>query len=391
MPWRKPIATSRGARAESALVGRVRAYRSRTDWSAFDDALRQVAVATPMQSRVWLESCWSAYQQPASQLLLAVVHDVDDSGLVLGAAAFTLHNSGGLRRIRLLGDGPACSDHATVRCRPGREGAAAAALADWLVHDVGDLWDEVRLEAVDADEIPLRAVVRRLGEHGGLVACREEPGTWGVDLPPTWEAYLEGLSKNHRKRCLRWQREFFESGVASVQVIREAGPCLEALGTLCDLHAERRNRLGDGGAFASAEFRRFHQRAVDALAEQGQVQMRLLSLGGREVAAEYVLDDGRTLYAYQSGLAAEGEAVSAGSLSLLALVHDAIQAGRRRVDLLRGGEFYKRHWGATRLPAATFVVRQPTLAGRFAVGWETLCESLRSRRSSTDSPPIGAD
>jgi CelD/BcsL family acetyltransferase involved in cellulose biosynthesis len=219
------------------------------------------------------------------------------------------------------------------------------------------------LEAVDADDAVSAALVTGMQQRGWLIAQRDQPGTSWINLPSRWDEYLATVSKNHRKRCRKWQREFFESGRARVQIATDPQECLSFFERLVLLHNERRQSAGMRGAFEDDRFRSFHQLAIRRLARRGRLQLRLLTVDHELVAVEHLLVDAAAFYAYQSGMSAAGEAVSAGNLSILSLIRDAIEQGRRRVDLLRGTEAYKFSWGAVHRAAPTKVLRRRSVAG----------------------------
>jgi CelD/BcsL family acetyltransferase involved in cellulose biosynthesis len=127
----------------------------------------------------------------------------------------------------------------------------------------------------------------------------------------------------------------------AVTVTQQPTACCSAWRSLIDLHRERRTSLSEKPTFDDRKFYSFHETAIQPLGNSGQLQIRVLRLDGEPVAAEHVLQDQSALFAYQSGMSGRGETESAGNLSILAMIRDAIASGRRRVDLLRGNEPYK--------------------------------------------------
>ena len=173
----------------------------------------------------------------------------------------------------------------------------------------------------------------------------------GVTLPNTWEAYLTQLSKNHRKRCRRWQRGYFDNGRAVVKTAESPEQLTTGLTILQQLHDSRRRSLGDQGVFERPTFRLFHQDAMERLLADERLRLAWIELDGEPIAVEYQLLSTDTVFAYQSGMDPSAAAHSPGSLSIMASIHWAIESGRTNFDFMRGDESYKASWGAA--PHAT--------------------------------------
>lgn len=343
----------------------------------------QLSAPSPMQSHPWLATWWEVYGGASRELFTVTAREGDH---LVGVAPWYRDRRGALR---MLGDGRVCSDHATLLAAPGYAAAFTSRLAAWLLQKPSSAWRRLSLESLDADDVACGGFVSQATAGGCLQSNRQEPGACHIDLPATWDEYLAGVSKNHRKRCRRWTREFFDTGRAEVRVAEQPEACLAALDTLAKLHGSRRDALGDEGVFADPRFARFHRRVVPRLAAVGGVQLRTLYVDGQAVAAEYLLQDAQTWYAYQSGLSPQGEALSAGNLSILAMLRDVIACGCRRFDLLRGDEPYKFSWGAVHTPAATVTLRRPTLAGRVGVLRDAARQAARRVRQAPERVSLG--
>jgi len=322
---------------------------------------------SPMQSHTWLASWWRHYATPTCELFVVVVRDGD---AVVGIAPWYVETARGTRRIRSLGDGQVCSDHATLLVDPTRATEVVEALTAWLSTAAADQWDELQLESIDADDPAVEHLADQLQQAGCLLAHRDAPGTCTVALPADWEAYLALVSKNRRKRCRRWIKQFFDTGRATVEVAQSPAECLRAWPMLVELHNARRHELGEPGAFEDPTFAAFHRDVVARLAAQGQVQVRLLQVDGQVVAAEYLLARNGAWFAYQSGMRADAGDFSPGGLSIVAMLREAITAGCTQLDLLRGTESYKFSWNARHRPAHSVTIRQATATGRLATWYD---------------------
>ncbi|RMF44320.1 MAG: GNAT family N-acetyltransferase [Planctomycetota bacterium] len=296
-------------------------------------------VAEPHQHPDWLLAWWEAFSQPADRLCLLKVTNGD--GRLLAIAP--LYVSSG--RLRLLGDGAACTDHAEMLVGTDDAEIYAGAL-QWLIDARAALeWNRIDFEAVDRDG-PTHRLFSNLGEiPTGRVLLSDALPTCCIELPVNWESYLAGLSRNHRKRCRRWCRGYLDTGrVITRSTVEDWHPDV-AFELLVTLHNERRSQLG-GGAFDDPRFERFLHTAIQRLAPRGMAEIRAIQMDGRFLAVECLLLGPRTMYAYQSGLAVAGLEHNAGALSMITLVQSAIERGLQYLDLMRGAEEYKFHWGA---------------------------------------------
>ncbi len=347
----------------------------------------QLPLPSPMQSHQWLGAWWEVYGQQQRGLYVVAAH-VD--GRLVGLAPLYLDARGDLH---WLGDGQVCSDHASLLVVEGYRQEFAAQLASLLMQN-GDgdslaAWRNIVLDSTNTQSVETQTLSKALTVHGGFRSDHIEVGSCYIDLPSTWEDYLSSISKNHRKRCRRWLKTYFDSGRATIEVATTPDACLAAWDTLVQLHNARRNNLGHRGVFEDEQFTEFHRRVIPRLAAANMIQLRLLTVDQETVAAEYLLCHDNTWFTYQSGLSEAGEAISAGNLSIVALMHDAVAENCRRVDLLRGVEPYKFSWGAVLCPASTITVRRPTITGRLATLRDSVWAAAReAKRRHADQRQI---
>ena len=162
---------------------------------------RRLANATPMQSLEWLATWWDSNSRASRELFVVVGRDNCE---LIGVAPWYIDIQRTRRVVRWLGDGPVCSDHATLLCQPADAQQFAQALGDWLTSSTHDRWHELQLEAIDADDASCRHLIDHLVAAGCPQVETPQPGSCYVELPTTYDEYLMAISKNHRKRCRRW-------------------------------------------------------------------------------------------------------------------------------------------------------------------------------------------
>lgn len=355
-----------------------------TDELQLSDSLRsqwnRLPMPSPMQSAEWLIGWWRTFGRDGKKRL-CILLVFDDDTLVAVAPWYLNRTWVSAGCLRFLGDGIACSDHATVLIQDPYQTLALSAITDWLRRQAGKHWQSIQLASVDDDDTTVVPFVNRLVESGCELHVRETVGCWTVDLPDSWDAYLSGLSKNHRKRCRRWQRTYFDSNRAKV-VLRSVEDFQDGWDRLASLNEERRGYIGDRSAFTDQRFHQFHLSILGNLLAQGKAELRELHLDGKRKAMEYTLQHEGTLFCYQSGMTMEPACDGYGNLSILALFRDAIERGCRRLDFLRGDEDYKQHWGARRGGCSDYHLAANSLIGKAHTTYFRTVDLARGLRDS---------
>ena len=181
----------------------------------------RLAGGVPFRSWAWLSSWWQHYgpQSPDDpHTRLMVLGAVDTSGRLTGIAPWYLERSAATGRVlHWLGSGKVCSDYASILCMPEDADRVAEALAAYLTGPKREFgarhtWDLLEVDGVDAEDACVMRLLRELGQHG----CPQHENTpiraWRLALPTTWEEFLRLLSKGHRKKLHRAERELFQTG-----------------------------------------------------------------------------------------------------------------------------------------------------------------------------------
>ena len=331
-----------------------------------------------MRSPHWLLEWWHSYATQDDELCVLLFHE--ENGELAGLAPLYLDVRGKRRTVCLLGSGEASTNHTTWLAAAGKESRISQAVAQFLL-DLTPVWHCVRLDSVDADDAAMDATVRHLRDNGCLVRITLRHNCWRLTLPPTWQDFLKMLSKTHRKRCLKLQRQFLESGLVQVRRATNEAELDQGFDILLQLHAARWGAPAHPlGCFSDPRFAEFHRTVARELLKRGQLLLVWLEYGGRPVAAEYQFTGDSTVYSYQAGMDPSVTDFPPGNLSILNSIHYAIEQGCRSFDFSRGDQPYKGNWRA--VPSACHDVRiwRDTLSGRLEhakAGLRDLVEATR--------------
>lgn len=342
---------------------------------------------SPLEDPSWLLTWWKHFGEIHPERELFVVKLVDH-GRIVGLAPLYRQND----RIRLLGDGKACTDHLDLIIGGGKElerrEHTCAQFWMWL-RDAD--WNSIELECIDSYSLVSSLLCELNDEREEfLVQTSTSTGNCFISLPSSWDEFLGSLSKNHRKRCRKWERTYFDSGRAKILSTKDGWALDEAFDTLVRLHEQRRGEI-DGGAFRSTPFRSFLLAAFIRMHHLSMVEIVGLEIDGKVLAVEFELQDSKTCYSYQSGMAPEGLEHSAGSLSIMSRIKFAIQTGRTTYDLMRGTESYKFHWGAAVQPTSNFTLRRGSPANRIIHSTSNLFRFSKSLAKQLVSSYAAAD
>lgn len=325
------------------------------------DAWRRLSSRAPMRSPEWLLSWWQHYATPDDYLHVILVLDCAKN--LVGLAPLYQHSTGLKRSLQILGARNNCSHHNNWLSLAGYENHVGEAIGHYLLQHRQD-WNRLLLEAADADATAVRTTLNHLDRHGCLVHQRPINSGWKINLPDSWDDYLQRLSRSLRKRCRKLQRQFFDSGTIRICQVDCEEHLEQGFQILLKLHA---TRWGDHsaplGVFSDNRFRAFHEKMAQSLLSSGQLRLAWLECNNRPIAVEYQFFDDRTVYAYQAGLDLSAHECSPGKLSMMAAIRFAIERGCSSFDLLGGDEPYKLHWRAVPTPRHDLRAWQRGLTG----------------------------
>ncbi|MBN1911139.1 MAG: GNAT family N-acetyltransferase [Pirellulales bacterium] len=340
--------------------------------SDFDELARwadqwdRLAGGAPFRGWTWNATWWRHFgRAKGDQARLFVLLVEDQTGSLVGLAPFYHESTSGQGRVvRLLGSEDACADYLGIPCLPGFEERVAEALASWLTArregpDADDCWDRIELFDVDAADQVAARLAENLAAQGNTVHERPGPSGWRIELPGIVPEYVAAFSKNARKKFRRVQRNWLDSGRASMQTVQSANELNEALDILIDLHERRRQALGEPGCFASPMFTAFHREVARKMLVQGHLLLHVLRVDGRPIAADYHFAGAGVVYAYQGGVDPERLDFEPGRMITTATLIWAIENGYRAYDLMRGDEPYKMHWQAQQVGNVEYRIVAP--------------------------------
>ena len=283
----------------------------------------------------WLKVWWQEFGDGRRLHLW----ELRENGEVIGIAPLLVKEG----KASFIGSDDVC-DYLDFVTAPGRERAFFASLLDHLEHES---ISELHLDSLRDDSTVMTILVDLSREKGYNVSYKLEGVSLDLDLPSTWEEYLEILTPKQRREVGRKLRRLHEAGDINYRSIEGA----ESVQTVMDIFLRLlRASRKDKAAFMTSRMERFFRSIAQAMAEVNLFRFGVLELDMQPVSAVMCFDYNDTVYLYNSGFDTRYGSLSVGLLSKVFSIKDSIERGRKRYDFLKGAEEYKYRLGGREIP-----------------------------------------
>ena len=303
------------------------------EWEALLDRSR---FRNPFLSPTWHEIWLKHFGQ---SLDTKVVTFRSPEGTLAALGVFSNDpGEGGRDRLALLG-GPDVSDYRDLVIAPGKEEEACAALAQFFQEGP---WAVLQLNGI-SEFSPTAQFFPSLAQSLGLHMSREiEEVSLYLDLPATWDEFLTGLKSKDRHELRRKMRRLEREASAHLVRVEDVPSLQRKMEVFLDLHRKSRK---DKAEFMTPGMEAFFREISMRFLEKGWLNLSLLQLEGKEIAALFSFDFGGTEYVYNSGYDLQFGPVSPGIVLAALCIRRAVEQGMAGYNFLRGKEEYKYHLG----------------------------------------------
>lgn len=282
------------------------------------------------------------------------------------------------RLISMCGYGPECSDHVGPLRLPSLDSQAARLAATGLARMCGEA-DRIELDSMDGLDDFALILGSELEKSNRTIRTTEFAVCPAVNLPESWEAYLQILSSNFRSQVRRYSKRIAGHDTMRFRSVEPS----DANAFTRELIRLNRSRMGVKGNVSSLEdpkFRDFLLEAVPGMARAGLAWMDVLEDNGNVVGAALNLVHGESVYYYMGGFDESSKDLRPGTALFARLIAHSIENGYRCYDFLRGAEKYKYRWGATDRSTYQLVVYpRGIIRGQLACKFDGLCNWVRNR------------
>lgn len=279
----------------------------REEWNQLNQRSEK---GTIFSSWEWLYSWWEIYQHEGNRKLYIIC--LREGGELIALAPFQILNHPKKffpcsKHLILIGTGETdgglvLSEYLDLIVKPGAVSQAVSAFTNYLMEHQSE-WQGSLFQQLLADSY----LSLLFGGQNLSIQAQSKPNGFRtlIDLPETYKDYLMSLQKKKRNNITRMLTRLQSEQDYVVDNLSEGLDPDQAITELADLNRERRENLQQASAFQQPNFEAFHRLVVKRLLPDDKVQIRILRIEGKPVAALYTLIDGDTMHAYQSGFEAE--------------------------------------------------------------------------------------
>lgn len=294
---------------------------------------------TPRWQRLW----WKHFGDGADQLVFELRRD----GKTVGIAPMYRRGS----ELSLIGNTDVCDFSDFILPAEHCSGGLDALFA----HLDSFAWSTLVLHSVPS-ESPTLDYIRQLDSRYQVEIEQEDVAPRLDPLPGDWEEYLaHHLNKKDRHELRRKFRRL--DGAGEVQFVSKTDGAATEQDVTDFLHLHRESR-DDKAAFMTDSMEAFFRDMVHEFCAISVARLSFVEVDGHRAAAILAFDYGNDRLLYNSGFDQAYGNLSVGLLLKATSVREAIEAGKRRYDFLRGNEPYKYDLGAVDAPIYSCTVRR---------------------------------
>jgi CelD/BcsL family acetyltransferase involved in cellulose biosynthesis len=283
----------------------------------------------------WMQTWWQVFGADAKPYIRVV----KDSDKVIGIAPLMIKDS----TVYFIGSTDVC-DYLDFIVAPGMENDFFNVLLDDLKkNDIKNL----DLKHVRPDSTVITSLVPLAKTRNFKVENREEAVSFEMDLPSSFDEYLQTLSTKQRHEVRRKLRRLTEEGKIEYRFTEKGSELPAAMDTFFKMFTESRQ---DKAVFLTEQMKSYFRLLADTMKEIGILKLGILELDGKPVAEIMCFDYNDCIYLYNSGYDPKYVSLSVGLLSKVLAVKNSIEKGKKRFDFLKGAETYKGHLGGKEVP-----------------------------------------
>jgi CelD/BcsL family acetyltransferase involved in cellulose biosynthesis len=301
-------------------------------WNGF---LSRSDVDSIFLTHQWFTSWWEAFGRKYS-LLILIARDEKDN--ILGIAPLMKDGSS----LRFLASREV-TDYCDFITLPDSRREFFSALLDYLSSSLAGI---EKLDLLNlAHHSPTQIALVETAEKNGF-SCRRgrEDVAPHLELPPSYELYLSGLSRKNRHELRRKLRRADELENLEMKSAKNADEASSLIDCFIDLH--KRSCREKESFWKTEGMDDFFRSITLTFVREGWLKLDLLLSRNTPVSSLLGFTYGGTLYLYNIAFDDVFSRYYPGYYLLHEAVRGAIVRGRTGVDFLRGGERYKYEFGA---------------------------------------------
>jgi CelD/BcsL family acetyltransferase involved in cellulose biosynthesis len=278
----------------------------------------------------WLEAWWHDFGSEA-ELYLGVIRK---GRTIAGIAPLLLRG----KEASFIGSTDLC-DYLDFVVVPGKEVEFFNILLDDLQ---GRGITRLNLRPLKPNSSVLTSLVGIARNRNYDVSRKVEDVSLELDLPPTWQEYLNTLSQKQRHEVNRKLRRLGEAGDVNYRVVEDRDSLLDSMDLFLRLFRQSRE---DKALFLTNQIESFFRSLAKATARSGLLRFGILELNASPAAVVMYFDYNNSVFLYNNGYDPKHSFLSVGLISKILCLKDSVERGRSKFDFLKGAEEYKYRLG----------------------------------------------
>ncbi len=300
------------------------------------------------------QATWWKHFGGDNLLQLITVRAEDEQ--LLGIAPLYVETDAHMGKVLRLVGGIEVADYLDFIVKRGREAEVYDALCNALWAYEQNAWAVIDLRNVPAASPTREALTTRATQRGFMVTEQVEEVCPLIELPTTFDAYLESLDKKQRHEVRRKIRKAYNEAKVNWRLVGAEHDLAAALDRFIDL---QKRSMADKQNFMTPQMEAFFRDLAQATYAAGWLELSFITLDEQHAATYFAFNYAGDTLLYNSGYDPQlFAALSPGIVLLAHLIEHAIEQKQKRFDFLQGNEVYKYRMGAHDTQVHQIVLRR---------------------------------
>lgn len=314
----------------------------------------------------WLYRWWSAYRENDLSLCILTVYRGED---LVGVAPFykkefLWKGMVPVRRLLFLGteENSVISEYMDFFCKPGCKETVISATIEYLTNK--DLFDDIFLQKIDTSSVTTDILRRLAANRKFLFRVENEARSPFVGLAADYNSFLGTVSGSMRHKIKGNMKRIKRYPDVSFRRTERASQFKADFGELVRLHRLRWTSKNLRNSFSDERFALFQEEIMQDMLKNGTLELRFLSVSGRNIAVLYNIAYKGKVYFYQSGLDTSfDKRISPGLLLHNHSIMEAAENGVTEYDFMVEGKTdeYKKHWAKNHRYICDLYIARPVV------------------------------
>ncbi|WOH36636.1 GNAT family N-acetyltransferase [Thalassotalea fonticola] len=347
----------------------------------------------------WLSHWWQVYHEGRSLFIVIAERDNELVGLLpLLRRKITYYRCFKFRRIEFLSTGETeeeevCPTIMNCSILPGLEQQVCEGFIHFLVDELGDEWDELRMTPLVMDDLKTKHFSRCFATQRNYLCRTEEQGINAyTDLSNGWDELSKSFGRKTRKGLRRGRKFIAETQDSGYRFLENTEDFDYFYDAFVELHSKRWN---NSSIFDNSNFARFQRQVCKDIFEKGWLMLSLLTIDNKIISGNLDYCHGDTVYGYLTAYDPDFKTkLSLGLLGMSYCLEHSSNNTYKKYDWYRVTDKgnYKKHFSPNIRYMVTFNCQKQTLNSILYTGARKIVLALkRLRRQQLKRFSLGND